>query len=187
MKRWRDELMETGPEQGQKTEMGGWVIECVFAVYWTVPLLMSRVQRTYCLKSTQGSQKHAGAWTDNPGLYRKKTIEKSFCPQMLPEGWTEKCDTPGSVIAQVHRPREQLTSDVYVRGDGGSEFSFSELHECYPCFLCVRESDRDTSGETMRQREHVRWSVIRFDRGSTTWLKREWVKKEQQCRMSFIS
>lgn len=63
---------------------------------------------------------------------------------MLPEGWTKKCDTPGSIIAQVPRLQEQFTSDVYMISDRRSEISFLELHECYPCFLCVCES-RDTN------------------------------------------
>lgn len=56
---------------------------------------------------------------------------------MLPEGRTEKCDTPGSVIAQVPWLWEQFTGDVYMSSDSGSEFSFLELHECHPCFLCA--------------------------------------------------
>ena len=82
---------------------------------------------------------------------------------MLPEGWTEKCDTPGSVIAQVHRLLEQFTSDVYVCSNGGSEFSFLELHECHPCCLCVRGSYRDTrvlEKERRRDNEIVRTSEV---------------------------
>lgn len=62
---------------------------------------------------------------------------------MLPQGWTEKCDTPGSVTAQVPRRWEQFTGGVYTSSDSRSEFSFLEFHECYPCFQCVFES-RDT-------------------------------------------
>lgn len=174
---------------GTKTEMSAWVIESVFAVYWTMPLLMRLVQRTYCLKTTQSSERHACAWTDNPGLYREKQLKMSQS-SWLPQGRTEKCDTPASVIAQVPRPWEQFTRNVCMSSDWRSELSFLTLHECYPCFLCVCGS-RDTR---VRQEDCRRqWCSNNIWGGVSWWevliegAQRRGEKKDQQCEVSFFS
>lgn len=112
---------------------------------------------------------------------------------MLPEGRTEKCDTPGSVIAQVPRLWEQFTGDVYMSSDSGSEFSFLELHECHPCFLCACWEQRCKS--TAKRVQEGQWDRFEVEcdcdklglREHNIAKESEGGKKEQQRRMSFIS